>query len=97
MLAKCNPQGQRRRSRCPSSLPDATKRKLASVYIGPFDVLSASGNTVTLDLPKGFPNIHPTINVEYVRPYYPLPDWQPTTLVAPLIVQGQQQHLVDQL
>jgi len=46
------------------------KKKLLCVYVGPFNVLSATDNTVTLDIPPKFQRIHPTINVEYVWPYH---------------------------
>ena len=81
------------------NLQGNTKRKLASVYLGPFDVLKASDNTVTLNLPHQLAicGIHPTINVAFVRPYYARPDWQPTEPVEPLIVNGERQDLVDHL
>jgi len=71
------------------------KKKLSCVYVGPFTALLATNNTVTLDIPPKFPKIHPTINVEYVRPYYPQHDWQQTELVLRLVVGREEQHVID--
>jgi len=57
--------------------PDGnTRRKLASVYLGPFVITKATDNTVTVDLPAQLVSagLHPTFNVSRVRPYYPRPD-----------------------
>jgi hypothetical protein len=42
--------------------------KLTPKFIGPYRVLKARNNTVTLELPDSI-HIHPVINVERVRPF----------------------------
>mmetsp|Transcript_34312 Transcript_34312/g.83477 ORF Transcript_34312/g.83477 Transcript_34312/m.83477 type:complete len:340 (+) Transcript_34312:125-1144(+) len=80
--------------------PDGnTCRKLASVYLGPFLITNATDNTVTVDLPAQLVSagLQPTFNVSLVRPNYPRPDWQPSTVVEPVLVHNEKQYLIDSL
>ena len=71
--------------------------KLTSRFIGPFAITAVGQNTITLDLPKHI-QIHPTVNVAAVRPYYPRPEALGGEEGAAVVeVDGETQYLVETL
>jgi len=80
------------------SLPlDNTRRKLACVYIGPFEVTKGGDSAVTVDLPPELARtgLHPTFNVARVRPYYPRLGAAPTTVPKTVFVGNEEQEIID--
>jgi hypothetical protein len=69
--------------------------KLTSRFIGPFSITEVGSNTVTLQLPKHI-QIHPTVNVAAVRPYYHRPEGLGGEAGAAVVeVDGETQYLVE--
>ncbi|MBC9706353.1 MAG: chromo domain-containing protein [Enterococcus sp.] len=58
----------------PPFLKGPGSNKLRAKYIGPFAVTQrVSATSYELDLPAHF-NIHPVVNIEYLKPYHPSPE-----------------------
>ena len=57
--------------------PAQTSRKLLPTYMGPFPVLQDHGNSAEIRLPESMARIHPRINKQYLRPFYPSSDPSP--------------------
>ena len=71
--------------------------KFTSRFIGPFTVTAVGHNNVTLSLPKHI-QIHPTVNVSAVRPYYHRPEALGGEEGAAVVeVDGETQYLVETL
>jgi transposase InsO family protein len=69
--------------------------KLTARFVGPFEVVAVHKNAVELRLPT-IMEIHPVVNVAFVRPYYPRPEALGGEDKATTVdVEGETQYVVE--